>query len=264
MMKTTRGRTVSGAVYCAAGASYIREAVRSARSLKRMHPELKIELFADVPVSDPIFDRCTVLPEGLPALAGKVHAVLNSSFDTCLFLDSDTLVVRTLRPLFDMLDEFDFVICNEPANVPGLATVAGPKYKNSKHFNTGVYLVRKTPAMVDFLERWKGTMCAADPAKVVVAGEFNDQTIWNRMVLERSEDSALPAWLGVADNLIFNARGGMFREMKRDGLFKDAAILHCHSIHAPLWQRFIWKLLSPLGSRKKSAGPDVVETANAA
>jgi len=244
IVKAKSGESVSGAVYCAVGAPYIREAVRSARSLKRMHPELKIELFADVPVRDPVFDRCTVLPEGMPALLGKVHAVLNSSFDSCLYLDTDTLVVRTLRPFLDMLGKFDFVICNEPANVPGLATVEGPKYKNPEHFNAGIFLVRKTPAMVDFLERWKETMCAADPAKVVVEGEFNDQTIWNRMVLEESEDSALPAWLGVADNLIFNARGGMFKEMKRDGLLENAAILHCHSIHAPLWRRFKWKLLS--------------------
>ena len=220
-----------GVIYITTGPSYLAEAVKSARSVQRFHPGLPILLFTDqVGFTSPVFHEVRHVSDSAHPFQVKVKYLRESPFERTLFLDTDTLVKKPIAEMFDWLDDFDFAIANEPLNDWEHRPNELKAYKNERHLNTGVMLFRKGDAWERFWEQWYAGI-AAVVQEDIRHGVESDQCHCNRLLFGEQVEELGLKWM-VFDNLIYNARGIMFRRMKQEGLWREAKILHCHSVHA--------------------------------
>lgn len=147
--------TTSGVLYIVTGKPYIEAAVRSAQSVRRHSPSLKIDIFTDQhPEENGLFDRVTIIPD--PHRRSKVDWISHSRFERSLFLDSDTLVVSDISGMFDLLDNFDIAVAHAHAR----------NQEKEKHIwkhqvpdvfpelNSGVLLFNNSMEARSLLERW--------------------------------------------------------------------------------------------------------------
>ncbi len=145
--------TTEGVLYVACGATYIRVAVRSARSVRRHSPNLGIHLFADLqnhPQFD--FDRdafpfTSTARIQDPHRRSKVDYMVRTPFDRTLYLDTDTLVMADVQDMFRLLERFDFAAShahrrNDPSRL-GTWRIEIPRA--FPQANAGVLLYGKTP-----------------------------------------------------------------------------------------------------------------------
>jgi hypothetical protein len=141
----------TGVIYVATGDRYIREAEQSARSLRRVCPDLPITLIADKPVESPLFDQVLILPNPGYRSADKIEGIRMSPYEHTLFLDSDTYVVGDITTVFTLLDRFDIAAAHdiriESQPAPGMPDCF-PEY------NSGVVVCKKSPRLADLLARW--------------------------------------------------------------------------------------------------------------
>jgi hypothetical protein len=61
-----------------------------------------------------------------------------------------------------------------------------------------------------------------------------DQRPLNAMIFDEGFHRALGLRIAELDNLKFNARGIMFKRLRRENRMPAVCIAHCHSVHAPL------------------------------
>lgn len=126
----------------------------SALSVKATNPDLKLGIFTDVDLTDPLFDFV-----GRIATTGgrQKHLFLaQSPFDETLYLDSDTRVTASLADMFRLLERFDMA-------------GASVRYRSSQRrlrkwrldlpasfpqVNCGVLLYRTNEKIRDFFESW--------------------------------------------------------------------------------------------------------------
>ena len=144
-----------GFVLNASGDTFLRMAVKLARSLRTHCPDVEIDLFTDAATDDAAFTRVHVDP-GF-AGQGKIPAMRASRFDRSIYMDVDMMAVADLRDVFDVLDAFDIALTHD-------------QYRNSAHatriwrhapppafpqFNGGLIAWRRNPATLAFLEAWE-------------------------------------------------------------------------------------------------------------
>jgi len=141
-------------VYVATGAAYVTEALRSAESLRRVHPHARICLLTDeLPAGQTPFDE-VLLPQGEikrapidKALACEVDA------EEVLLLDSDTYVVDTIEEIFDLLSRFDIAAYQDP-HPGGNYQLPGVPITFSE-FNTGVIAFKNNDETKRFFRDWR-------------------------------------------------------------------------------------------------------------
>jgi len=121
--------------------------------------------------------------------------------------------------------------------------------KNLIHYNSGVFGYRKSERFQKILNRWDAVLSEASDEDVKIGAKRNDQEVLNELIFKEHMFKQLGLRVHVLDNLIYNACGAMFKEIKRDKIYKNAIILHSHSIYHPLWLKIYHKLLSELRSR---------------
>lgn len=147
---------VRGFVYAATGADYVTLARRSARSLRRVIGDsLPIDLFTDATVTDPVFDR--VHPLSTVSRRPKVEALLNSRFDSTIYLDCDTICIAPITDIFDVLDRFDLAFCAEQRRNDKRVREQHPLGDVPVAFpqpNSGLMGVRKSEASRALLQEW--------------------------------------------------------------------------------------------------------------
>jgi Nucleotide-diphospho-sugar transferase len=145
-----------GFVYAATGADYVTLARRSARALRRVEPQARIDLFTDQPLDDPVFDR--IVPLDQASRRPKMEALRRSRFARSLYLDADVIPLAPLSPLFALLDRFDLGLTiemrhNDLRNSLHLPGVPVPEAFPT--MNSGVFLCRATPETQAFLADWQ-------------------------------------------------------------------------------------------------------------
>lgn len=156
-------------VYSAFGRRHLQEAVISAASVKRKMPQVKISLTTDRLISSPAFDQVHVVdgcPDSEdPARFAKFHkasAIRNSASELVLYLDADTYVGADLASITSALDHADIALAHDTWRMTGVYRTLHPTMDLRDeppwrtYLNTGVMLVRKSPAMMDFIEAWMG------------------------------------------------------------------------------------------------------------
>ena len=185
------GEGSRGVVYMAMGASYLQEAVLSARSLRRHHKD-PILLFTDQhqrAVAEGIFD--VVMPLERSGLLphrphrDKLVAMRRSPFCQTLFLDTDTFVAGSFADGWELLERFDLAFAGDRGYVDHFP--ADTEVPDSfKEPNLGVVFFRSSEAL-DRL--WQDALnlydqLAASP-DVGPLQSFTDQTPF-RLALYRS------------------------------------------------------------------------------
>jgi hypothetical protein len=156
-------RPSQGILYIAAGAKYIRAAMRSAESVRRHCDGLSTHLFADWRNHREFdFDRdpspfvsTAMINDG--HRRSKVDYLARTPFDHTLYLDTDTLINADIREMFRVLERFDLAVNH--AHRRNDRTRLGKWRMDLPHafpqLNGGVLLYRRTPPVIEFLEQWK-------------------------------------------------------------------------------------------------------------
>lgn len=155
-MKGSAVEQERGIVYIAVGASFVRDAERSARSARRQHPELPICLFSDVPSHDPVFDIKREIRT--PHRRSKLDCIIETPFRDTLYLDSDTRVVGSIIEPFGLLGRYDLAACHVENRHPVSSATSRLKAESVDPgftgFNGGVFYYRTNDGVRRFFERW--------------------------------------------------------------------------------------------------------------
>lgn len=164
-----------GVIYVASGADYVELACASATSLRAQDEWLPVDIFTNDPVPAGLFDQ--VHPLTRPGPRAKLTAMQETRFERTLFLDADTLVVGPLGDLFDVLERFDCALAHDMRRASPLireGAVATPYA--FPQLNSGVFLYRRSSAMLEFLAEWERRFHAG--------GGMRDQPILKDMLWE--------------------------------------------------------------------------------
>ena len=141
-----------GYVYVANGEGYVEEAVRSARSLKKVQPDAKVCLLTKNEVSDKVFDIVQKPSFTMCLPIDKVCAI-EAPFEEIIYLDTDTYVVSNISDIFELLENFDLALL--PALQRGWNYSLPGVPKVFSEFNTGVIAFRNTNKVKSFFHEWK-------------------------------------------------------------------------------------------------------------
>lgn len=146
-----------GIVFAAIGEQYIHEAVLSARSIRRTMPDIPIYLYTEEEVETEVFDKVVLLKRTHEGFKGiklyKPLALIQSPFDTTLFLDSDTYVCSDCSELFDMAKRCELIIAHDTADM-SLPSLEGRELANFYPYNSGVMCFSKSERTSSLLSDW--------------------------------------------------------------------------------------------------------------
>lgn len=140
----------TGVLYIAFGDRYQAEARRSIRSLHESSPGLRVAVIADRAWTLAPRPEEFIIREADRSFGCKPRYMSESPFDRTLFLDTDTVVARDLRPVFGLLDWYDLGI---RFLGPQLNADGGLEFHSQ--CNSGVVLYRKSEAVDRMFEAWK-------------------------------------------------------------------------------------------------------------
>jgi hypothetical protein len=159
-----------GVVYAAFGSPYLDECSVSVESLVRASPSLPYCTFTDEPRSWEarkwkreqviLLDRGNLGGGAWSHLTGsKIEAIARSPFEQTLFLDTDTVVLGDVDPLFGLLERFD-VGASYCTPWYGQTTTKSLEISSVPlvfpEYNTGVILLNMAnQRTVDFVEMWR-------------------------------------------------------------------------------------------------------------
>lgn len=143
-----------GFVYVATGAAYLPEALQSAATLRRQHPEIPICLITDCPPPD-LGPFTEIRRPAGPVEHKPIDKLLayEAPYDRTIFLDTDTFVVDDLKPIFRVLDRFDFALVQDVNRGWNYELPDVPMAFSE--FNTGVIAFRKSDGVAQFFRDWR-------------------------------------------------------------------------------------------------------------
>lgn len=227
--------TTKGVVYSALGLKYIKEAIMSARSIKKHSKHLKITVFTDHPriaKNSGLFHRVYHVDtkdfqefklKWAPfAKLQKIRAMSTFPYDLTLYLDCDTHVVKPINELFKLVKERDMLICNQPKLDKSVKPYKLVKYQKKKTYNSGVILYKKNDRVKGLFEDWLKKAESDRRIYQKFGGKFFDQP--KLVSLLNSKNNKVD--FKVIPNTIYNARHTMIRKMKHDNILKKAKIIH--------------------------------------
>lgn len=148
---------MNGVVYCAIGQKYLTMAETSARSVRQHNKNVAIKIFTDVEPAAGLFDVVERVPANTRNRDIKLTVGVACPFDNTVYLDTDTLVLAPLDPIYSVLQHYDLAVCiaqrsrlayYSPNVIQRLAVD-----KDLTHFAGGVYGFRKSVSPW-FFERW--------------------------------------------------------------------------------------------------------------
>ena len=118
-----------GVIYYASGEDYIKEANKSAKSVRSKLKDIPIVIFTDGNgqeyLDEKLFDEIILSKSGAGYKIEKIECMLHSPFEKTLFLDSDTELLEPVFELFELLDKFDLAAAHAPVRFGGLKKKIG-------------------------------------------------------------------------------------------------------------------------------------------
>lgn len=147
-----------GVVYLASGASYIEEAKRSAKSVKRHNPSLPVTLYTDDDPTVEVFD--TVVPINYPVESWGDSVLTKDHFpyEQNLYLDADTFVCGDITGLFELLEKYDLAatydISRGRYNANFYEQIGDDLPRAFPEYNTGVLLYNNCEKVNKLFESW--------------------------------------------------------------------------------------------------------------
>tara|TARA_R100001163_G_C5067722_1_gene207100 strand:- start:4755 stop:5678 length:924 start_codon:yes stop_codon:yes gene_type:complete len=229
-----------GVVYLAFGLSYLKEAVKSARSFKKFHPRIPISIWTDNVAQASKYTKLfhkihlvkskPVRENGFKVAAyaklHKIKAMAASPYDITLYLDCDTKVRSQIGDLFKIANNYDIVIANSPKLDKTVKPFRLVSYRRPKAYNSGMIVYRKNEITDKLFKHWLKD-AKADP-KIYVN---NRDKFFDQPKLVKLLNKPFPAEIKmkVVPNIIYNARHTMISKLKRDKLWNNVKIVHQHT-----------------------------------
>jgi len=148
-----------GFLYIAFGSAFTKEALMSIRSLKRFNSE-PVALFTDQEQDDSFEGLVDIYANITPQhIRAKVDFIDKTPFVNTIYLDSDTLVVRNISDMFDILNRFDVALTNDYARKRTKYSKIVPEYAEIPYsfseVNGGIMAYNSSLATQSFLSLWK-------------------------------------------------------------------------------------------------------------
>lgn len=164
---------MDGVVYLASGSSYIREAEKSAKSVKQHNPALRTAVFSDGPVCSDTFDKVIRLERPIETMGDSLLSEKQILFDRNLYLDTDTYVSDDITSLFHILEDYDFGVAENPG-AAGAGSWNKDIYRDMRmtfptsfpEFNSGVVLYKDCDAVRELFIRWHNLYDGIDTSMV--------------------------------------------------------------------------------------------------
>ncbi|WP_276118020.1 WcbI family polysaccharide biosynthesis putative acetyltransferase [Pararhizobium qamdonense] len=234
-----------GAVYHALGRRYADQSALSARALKVTNPWISTALFTDDPAyaklnyaaifdfiiplseTDETSELIEYLKKHKRLASLKVAIADRSPFDQTLMIDSDTVVIKDISPAFDLLTDFDLLVCNEVEH--HIDTSSGWKASGLKdnriqgYQNAGmIFFNSYNPALTHFMAAWRGLMMNGDEVL-----QRSDQDALNHMIgspIEYMRDIRFSS--SALKTREYNAFCRYWRELWDAGQWEDVRIVH--------------------------------------
>ncbi len=229
-----------GVIYLASGGrSYLGELVTSLKSLRQHEPDLPVTVFSKFTVPRQL--RAHHVPyESLEhPLKQKVQVLPLSPYRETLFLDTDTTILRPIQPIFDHLQAFQLGVANMFLADWSKQPTALLELTKPNDYNTGVLLYRRDAEVVGFLQAWAEAVLAQDPLDMW-AGHNCDQDYFN-LIVRQGALQRFGVNFGPLDNCIWNVRGIMEPELRKQQRWGQAAIFH-HRTRAMKFRKAVYSL----------------------
>ena len=135
-------------------ADHSKEVIHSAKSVKKMYPNLPITLFTDTNTCSNYFDNIKIISVG--GFRIKQTVLYDSPYDNTLYLDSDTEIVGSIIELFDLMKRFDVAATHDLMRKHKVKSDVYPDYAaipdGFPEFAGGVILFKKSPKVENFFK----------------------------------------------------------------------------------------------------------------
>lgn len=237
--KPAKSIITRGVIYSAINVSYVKEAISSAKSFKKVCPDIPITLYTDHPeavdvASKSLFEhvikidmkemkdkKIKIVPY---AKLSKIRSMSTFPYDITLYLDCDTKVVRPIYELFELGKTNDIVIANSPKLDKSKKPYTLASYVWPKHYNSGMIIYSNNERVKQLFKSWQELVLKDKNIYTKYDGKFWDQP----KLVELLNAPKSPIKLKVVVNTLYNARGSMLARMKKDGKYKTVKIVHKH------------------------------------
>ena len=146
--------TNCGISYYAETDEYIEKAKLSARSIKKVHPDLKITLHSDVAVKSEYFDNIKIISTLDHPFLTRIKCMKNPPYKKTLFLDTDTYICANIMDVFDILGRFDIALSYASVRASDYSGFKSSLPPSFPEFNAGVVAMKKTAATKDLVNLW--------------------------------------------------------------------------------------------------------------
>lgn len=131
---------------------YVQEAVYSAESLKKVQQDAHITLYTDKELKSNCFSEIKIVDI---AVRCKQTILNNSPYDKTVYIDTDTYINYDISDMFDMLDKYELLCCNDYARKRILPI---PEYMNIPYafseLNGGIIAFKKCKNFEKMMTLW--------------------------------------------------------------------------------------------------------------
>ena len=231
-----------GVIYTASGEKYVKEAIYSAKSLKKFNKNIGTTLFtSDKNISSPYIDNVIFQPPIKHPQKYKIENMLKSPYDYTLYLDSDTEIRDKISELFDYLLIYDIGVTNR-VKCTWDQPIQFLEYIDETCYNGGFLLFKRNEKVDVFIQAWYDKMALNNDDDIKPGTPTGDQIPLNELFFEEKLAEKLGIELVVFPNKIYNARPWLWKQAKDDGEYNDIKILHSKNLNNPKFVRIMAKL----------------------
>lgn len=132
---------------------YVKEAIYSAKSLRKQIPDAHITLFTNIKIEDDVFNQVNIVEMSLRC---KQKYFMESPYEKTVYIDSDTYINHDISDMFELLDKYELLSVNDYARKRHFPKI--PEYMNIPYgfseINGGIMAFKKCPNFQLFVDLW--------------------------------------------------------------------------------------------------------------
>jgi len=151
----------AGVLYLASGEKFVSKAVKSARSLKKFHPDVPITIYTDLIDPGDVFDQVVPLDNPFTDPGDSILSEQHFPYDLNLYLDADTYVCGSISSIFGRLERSEILAAQNVArawwNQEIYTELETAPPESFPEYNSGVVAYRDTASVRRLFEEWNQT-----------------------------------------------------------------------------------------------------------
>ena len=234
-----------GIVYVVSGKKkYLYEAINSATTIKKLHPNFHITCFSTIHINNNVFDKLVIIEDGNPFKV-KANNIHKSPYENTLFLDSDTTVEKPLDNILNEFKHYDVMMASEPVKKVTPTHIRKRTFATMEDLNTGMIFFKSS--FKPHLKKWGEHISKKDDSEVKM-NVYADQEAFKELYFKTLFSNSLPGIkFKLLDNTIYNVRPWIIPALKTLNLFDKIVIKHdyvyypsiAHKLIEYIWVKFL-------------------------